>query len=62
MIPSDNVIVTGYTNGSLFGTNQGSNDVFVVKYSTNGSQVWAKQFGGVIVIMRSLSRWIHRIM
>ena len=43
---SDNVIITGYVEGILFGTNQGNNDAFVVKYSTTGTQLWAKQFGG----------------
>ena len=45
MDSSDNVIFTGYTNTSLFGDNQ-EYDAFVVKYSTTGTQLWAKQFSG----------------
>ena len=43
---SDNVYVTGWTEGSFTGyTNQGSEDAFLAKYDTNGAQLWAKQFG-----------------
>ena len=42
---SDNVYVTGHTNGDLFGRNTGAYDVFVVKYSPDGIEKWAKQFG-----------------
>jgi hypothetical protein len=40
-----NVLVTGYTYGSLGGPNAGSVDVFVRKYSPNGSVIWTRQFG-----------------
>jgi len=33
---SGNVYVTGYTQGGLDGTNAGSNDLFVVKYNSDG--------------------------
>jgi acyl-CoA thioesterase FadM len=37
--PSDNVYVTGYTGGSLDGnTNAGSEDLFIVKYDTDGNK------------------------
>ena len=41
-----NVYLAGYTTGSFAGyTNAGSEDVFVAKYSTNGTQLWVRQFG-----------------
>ncbi|MEH2436116.1 MAG: SBBP repeat-containing protein [Nostoc sp.] len=40
-----NVYISGTTNGSLFGTNQGFGDAWVAKYDTNGNQVWGRQFG-----------------
>ena len=40
-----NVILTGYTGGSLGANNAGSNDVFVSKYSASGELLWAHQFG-----------------
>ena len=42
---SGNVYVTGYTRGGLDGTNAGSNDLFVVKYSDNETKDWTKQLG-----------------
>jgi MFS family permease len=43
--PWGNVFIAGYTTGPLFGTNQGSQDVWVAKYDSNGNQLWGKQFG-----------------
>lgn len=48
---SDNLYVTGYFSGlANFGAlelkNKGSYDIFLVKYSTDGREVWAKQTGG----------------
>jgi hypothetical protein len=40
-----NVILTGYTGGSLAADNAGGNDVFVSKYSASGELLWAHQFG-----------------
>jgi hypothetical protein len=40
-----NVILTGYTGGSLGANNAGSNDVFVSKYSASGELLWVHQFG-----------------
>ncbi|HEY3523661.1 MAG TPA: hypothetical protein VGK63_08150, partial [Candidatus Limnocylindrales bacterium] len=42
---ADGLTVTGYTYGSLDGTNKGTFDVFVRRYSRTGSLVWRKQFG-----------------
>lgn len=42
---SGNAYVTGYTSGSISGSNQGLSDVFVRKYNTSGSSTWTKQFG-----------------
>ena len=33
------------TDGNLGGTNKGGNDVFLAKYDTGGTKLWAKQFG-----------------
>jgi hypothetical protein len=40
-----NVYITGWTLGSLGGTNAGLDDGFLAKYDTNGNQLWVKQFG-----------------
>jgi hypothetical protein len=43
---SGNVYLAGYTLGSFSGySNAGSEDVFVAKYSPNGTQLWVRQFG-----------------
>ena len=43
--PSGNVYVTGYTAGNLFSTSSGSNDVFIAKYDSAGTQLWGRQLG-----------------
>jgi hypothetical protein len=48
---SGNVVVTGYYSGTVdFGggalPSSGATDVFVAKYSSSGSLVWAKRYGG----------------
>ena len=40
-----NVLVSGWTMGSLEATNAGGEDAFVKKYDPDGSVVWARQFG-----------------
>jgi hypothetical protein len=40
-----NVIAAGFTDGSLFGTSAGGIDMFVVKYSGPGTQLWGVQSG-----------------
>ncbi|MCF8374367.1 MAG: SprB repeat-containing protein [Bacteroidales bacterium] len=48
-----NVVVTGYYKSPIlvFGTdtltNQGGMDIFVAKYNSSGSVLWAKSFGGI---------------
>jgi hypothetical protein len=43
---SDNIYVTGYTNGGLDGnTNSGGSDIFLVKYYDNGTKQWTQQLG-----------------
>ena len=42
---SGNVYITGYTYDSLFGTNAGGTDAFVVKYDASGTLQWSQQFG-----------------
>nr|WP_228042032.1 S8 family serine peptidase [Tychonema sp. LEGE 07196] len=43
-----NLYVTGNTRGNLNGNNNsGGSDNFLVKYDTNGTQLWANQFGTV---------------
>ena len=40
------IYLTGYTNGDLDGeTNEGSNDGFLTKYSSDGTKVWTKLLG-----------------
>jgi hypothetical protein len=40
-----NPIVVGATSDSLGGTNNGGNDVLVLKYDSDGNEVWTRQFG-----------------
>jgi len=43
---SDNIYVTGYTDGGLDGnTSSGYNDIFLVKYNSSGTKQWTKQLG-----------------
>ena len=43
---SNNIYVTGYTDGGLDGnTNSGSSDIFLVKYNSNGTKQWTRQLG-----------------
>jgi len=43
---SDNIYVTGYTEGGLDGnTNSGGRDMFLVKYNSSGTKQWTKQLG-----------------
>ena len=42
---SGNAYITGYTNGSLGGTNQGQWDAFLAKYSSTGGLLWKTQLG-----------------
>ncbi len=40
-----NVYISGYTSGSLNGTNAGSFDAWIAKYDGQGNLLWTKQFG-----------------
>lgn len=43
---NDNVLVVGYTNGSLDGSRfAGDWDLFVIKYDSDGERLWARQMG-----------------
>jgi len=43
---SDNIYVTGYTDGGLDGnTSSGENNIFLVKYNSSGTKQWTKQLG-----------------
>ncbi len=42
---SGNAYISGYTYGSLDGTNAGSYDAFLTKYDSSGSLLWTKQLG-----------------
>jgi uncharacterized delta-60 repeat protein len=44
---NDNIYVTGYTDGNMVGTNLGGKDIFLSKYSSDGTQLWTKQYGTV---------------
>ncbi len=39
------VLVTGYTRGSLGGTNSGIADCFLAKYDASGTPLWTRQLG-----------------
>jgi hypothetical protein len=40
-----NAYITGYTRGSLYGTNAGDYDIFLAKYNSSGSLLWTRQIG-----------------
>ena len=42
---SDNIYIASCTAGSLYGTNAGSLDLFLVKLNTAGTQIWIRQAG-----------------
>ena len=42
---SDNIYVTGSTNGKLFSKNSGIYDIFLVKYNSSGTKKWTNQLG-----------------
>jgi hypothetical protein len=39
-----NVYLLGQTDGDLFATNTVNRDIFIVKYSNNGTKIWGKQY------------------
>lgn len=40
-----NAFITGYTKGSLGGSNAGSEDIFLSKYDASGALLWTQQMG-----------------
>ena len=40
-----NIYLTGYTSGTLEGVNSGANDIFLIKYSSDGNLQFREQFG-----------------
>lgn len=42
---SGNIAISGYTYGSLYKTNKGYGDIFIVKYTSTGTLSWSKQIG-----------------
>jgi hypothetical protein len=42
---NNNVYITGHTEGSLDGTNAGSDDAFLAKYDSTGTRLWTRQLG-----------------
>ncbi len=40
-----NAYITGYTSGSLKGTNTGLADAFLTKFDSSGSELWTQQIG-----------------
>lgn len=41
----NNIYLTGYTFGNLMDQNRGANDIFLIKFDSDGKQLWEKQFG-----------------
>ncbi len=45
---SDNIYITGYTTHAFDGnTNSGGNDIFLTKFTSDGTRHWTKQYGSV---------------
>ena len=42
---SSSLYATGYTKGSLTGSNSGDNDIFLVKFNSSGVEQWRRQRG-----------------
>ncbi len=42
---SGNAYISGYTYGSLGGTNAGSYDAFLTKFDSSGNELWSQQIG-----------------
>jgi Beta-propeller repeat len=43
---SSSIYITGYTRGNLYSTYQGGQDIFLAKYTTDGTHLWGRQYGG----------------
>lgn len=42
---SGDILLVGFSNDSIFGSNSGGNDILLAKYDAAGNQVWSRQFG-----------------
>ncbi len=42
---SGNAYISGWTDGSLGGTNAGGHDAFLVKFDASGNELWSQQIG-----------------
>ncbi len=40
-----NIFVTGKTTGDIYGRNEGSDDIFLIKLDSEGEHVWSRQWG-----------------
>lgn len=45
VVDGSGVYAAGATLGSLFASNQGSGDIFVIKFDFDGNEQWSEQFG-----------------
>ena len=55
---SNNVYVTGYTNGEMDGnTRTGGWDFFLVKYNDNGTKQWTRQLGSSTITGAHTHQW-----
>lgn len=45
MDTTGDILLVGFSNDAIFGTNSGGNDILLAKYDTAGNQVWTRQFG-----------------
>jgi hypothetical protein len=45
---NNNVYIAGYTSNSLYVTNAGSDDAFLVKYDSSGTKIWTRQLGTTV--------------
>lgn len=44
--PDGSIYVGGFTDGDFASTNQGSADVWLARFDTDGNELWRRQFGG----------------
>ncbi len=45
---SGNAYISGYTSGSLGGTNAGGDDAFLTKFDASGNELWSQQIGTMV--------------
>jgi PEP-CTERM motif len=59
--PGGGVVVTGYTNGNLGGTNAGAGDIFVAKIVPEPTTAVSLLLGLGVLAVRRNRRWLRRI-